>query len=145
MSKKQTSKYIYPIYAYPENWKGTLPTRQQIDGEGILQGKGLELAYAKRLEDIYYMQLQGSGLVKFKNEQNQYFGYAGTNRHSYSSIGRYIKNNESIRLKNISKSIETIRGLNISFFMSLTLIFETFSPWNTPTTTKKYTKIDQAS
>ena len=102
VSKRPSKRYPYPIYAYPENWKGHLPTRQQIDGDGVLKGRGLELAYAKRLEDIYYMQLQGSGLVKYRNGQPKYFGFAGSNRHPYSSIGKHIKNNESIRLKNIS-------------------------------------------
>ena len=100
--KRKSKRYPYPIYAYPEDWKGHLPTRQQIDGQGVLKGRGLELAYTKRLEDIYYMQLQGSGLVKFGNGKHSYFGFAGSNRHPYSSIGKHIKNNESIRLRNIS-------------------------------------------
>ncbi|MEM1123940.1 MAG: murein transglycosylase A [Bacteroidota bacterium] len=102
VSKQQSEVYPYPIYAYPKNWDGALPTRQQIDGEKVLQGKGLELAYAQRLEDIYYMQLQGSGLVRFPNGTQQYFGYAGTNQHKYQSIGKHIKNSENIPLKNIS-------------------------------------------
>ncbi|MFK7983380.1 MAG: murein transglycosylase A [Saprospiraceae bacterium] len=102
VSKRPSKHYPYPIYAYPEDWKGHLPTRQQIDGEGVLKGRNLELAYTKHLADIYYMQLQGSGLVRYRNGQSKYFGFAGSNRHPYSSIGKYIKNNESIRLKNIS-------------------------------------------
>ncbi len=102
VSKRKSKKYPYPIYAYPEDWKGPLPTRAEIDGEGVLKGKGLELAYAQRLEDIYYMQLQGSGLVRFRNGEQAYFGFAGSNRHKYSSIGKHIKDNENIRLKNIS-------------------------------------------
>lgn len=100
--KRPSKNYPYAIYTYPEDWNGQLPTRRQIDGEGVLKGRGLELAYAKRLEDIYYMQLQGSGLVKYRSGQRKYFGFAGSNRHPYSSIGKHIKNNESIRLKNIS-------------------------------------------
>ena len=85
--KQKSNRYPYPIYAYPENWKGRLPSRRQIDGERVLNGQGLELAFAKRLEDIYYMQLQGSGLVNFGNGKRRYFGYAGSNKHPYSSIG----------------------------------------------------------
>lgn len=100
--KRKSKHYPHPIYAYPKDWKGQLPTRQQIDGEGVLKGRGLELAYTKHLADIYYMQLQGSGLVKYSNGQHKYFGFAASNRHPYSSIGKHIKNNESIPLKNIS-------------------------------------------
>lgn len=102
VSKRQTKAYPYPIYAYPKEWKGLLPTRKQIDEEGALKGMGLELAYAQRLEEIYYMQLQGSGLVRFRDGQKAYFGFAGSNRHKYQSIGAHIRDNENIPLKNIS-------------------------------------------
>ena len=101
-SKQKNSRYQHPLYAYPKNWEGPWPTREEIDGKKVLEGKGLELAYAERLEDIYYMQLQGSGLVRYSNGASEYFGYAGTNRHPYRSIGRHIKDNENIPLKNIS-------------------------------------------
>ncbi len=100
--KQKDSRYKYPLYAYPKSWEGPLPSRAAIDKEKALQGKGLELAYAEKLEDIYYMQLQGSGLVRYPSGESEYFGYAGSNRHPYKSIGRYIKDNESIPLKNIS-------------------------------------------
>ena len=102
VSKEKTGSYIHPIYAFPKKWEGVLPTRQEIDGIGVLDGMGLEIAYTQRLEDIYYMQLQGSGLVKYRNGKSAYLGFAGSNRHPYSSIGKYIKDTESIRLKNIS-------------------------------------------
>jgi membrane-bound lytic murein transglycosylase A len=102
VSKKPTKRYKYPLYAYPKKWEGDLPTRKEIDGDTILKGAGLEIAYAKKLEDIYFMQLQGSGLGRYPNGESVYFGFAGSNRHSYSSIGRFIKNNENIPLKNIS-------------------------------------------
>ena len=84
--KRKSKRYPYPIYGYPEDWKGQLPTRQQIDGQGVLKGQGLELAYTKRLEDIYYMQLQGSGLVNYGSGRYSYFGFAGSNRHPYKYL-----------------------------------------------------------
>ncbi|MEM1122501.1 MAG: MltA domain-containing protein, partial [Bacteroidota bacterium] len=102
VSRRKSKRYPYPIYAFPEALKDSLPTRKAIDGDGVLKGMGLELAYAKRLEDIYYMQLQGSGLVRYRDGKMAYLGYAGTNKHSYESIVRYIQGNESIALRNIS-------------------------------------------
>lgn len=102
VSKKKNSKYKYPFYQFPKHIESPLPTRKEIDGAGALEGMGLELAYTSKLEDIYYMQLQGSGLVQFTNGAHAYFGFAGTNRRSYSSIGTFIKNNENIPLRNIS-------------------------------------------
>ena len=102
VKKHRNKHYKYPLYAYPKNWKGRLPSRKQIDGKGALKGHELELAYTQNLADIYYMQLQGSGLVRYPNGKRSYFGFAGSNRHPYNSIGRHIKNNENISLKNIS-------------------------------------------
>ncbi|MEM6320322.1 MAG: murein transglycosylase A [Bacteroidota bacterium] len=102
VSRRKSKRYPYPIYAFPKSLKDSLPTRKAIDGDGVLEGMGLELAYAKRLEDIYYMQLQGSGLVRYRDGNMAYLGYAGTNKHPYESIGRYIQGNELIALRNIS-------------------------------------------
>lgn len=90
VSRIQTAEYKYPIYARPENWRGKLPTRRQIDGEGVLKGKGLELAYAKNLLDIYFMQIQGSGIVEFPDGTDQILAFAGTNGRKYRSVGNYM-------------------------------------------------------
>jgi membrane-bound lytic murein transglycosylase A len=90
-SKTQSKTYPYPIYKYPRNWVGPLPTRKQIDGpQKALSGRGLELAFTKRLEDIYFMQVQGSGFVEYPDGQHQYLAYDGTNRQPYRSIGRFL-------------------------------------------------------
>ncbi len=90
VSKVPTAEYKYPIYARPENWPGKLPTRRQIDGEKILKGRGLEIAYAKNLLDIYFMQIQGSGIVHYPDGTNQILAFAGTNGHKYRSVGNYM-------------------------------------------------------
>ena len=102
VKKTRDAHYRYPLYAYPEDWSGQLPTRKEIDGENILRGRGLELAYTPKLEDIYYMQLQGSGMVQYPGGRRSYFGFAGTNQRAYKSIGTHIKNNKNIPLRNIS-------------------------------------------
>ncbi len=89
VSKTKTARYQYPIYARPSK-SSKLPTRAQIDGEGILAGKGLELAYAENLVDIYFMQVQGSGVVQYTDGGQEIFAYAGSNKHSYKSIGKYM-------------------------------------------------------
>ncbi|MEM8910077.1 MAG: murein transglycosylase A, partial [Bacteroidota bacterium] len=88
--KEKTEAFQYPLYTYPKDWDGQLPSRQQIDGEGVLNGLGLELAYAKSAIDIYFMQVQGSGIVAYEDGQQELFAYNGSNRHSYRSIGRYM-------------------------------------------------------
>lgn len=88
---KPDDKYKYPIYRQPKNWVGPLPTRSQIDGPTqILKGRELEIAYASNPVDIYFMQVQGSGYVKYSNGRSKYLAFDGTNRQPYRSIGRFL-------------------------------------------------------
>ena len=105
VSSVPTPKYKYPIYAYPSVLakEGKLPSRAEIDGEGALKGMGLELAYASNPLDIYIMQLQGSGYVKFVDTGEQkLFRYSGENRHPYRNIQRFFQNRNDIRISNLS-------------------------------------------
>ena len=88
--KQKEGEFQYPLYAYPKNWKGKMPSRADIDGKGVLKDQGLELAYAKNPVDIYFMQVQGSGIVQYEDGSQELFAYSGNNRHSYRSIGRYM-------------------------------------------------------
>jgi peptidoglycan lytic transglycosylase A len=90
VSHEKTNRFKYPFYARPSGSSSDFPTRAQIDGEGVLSGKGLELAYAEKLADIYFMQVQGSGVVQYPDGSREIFAYAGSNGHPYSSIGKYM-------------------------------------------------------
>ena len=98
VSKRKTSDYPYPIYKRPTEWTGPLPDRSAIENKGVLQGKGLELAYAQNKVDIYYMQLQGSGYVEYPDGKKELFSYNGTNRHPYRSIEKYLMNRTDIEI-----------------------------------------------
>lgn len=103
VKKTKDTKYKYPIYSYPEDWEGKLPSRLQIDGEGALEGKNLELAYASDPFDIYVMQLQGTGSVEFVDtKERMLFEYAGKNNHRYRNIQWFFKNRDDISLRNLS-------------------------------------------
>ena len=95
VKKNPDDLYKYPIYRKPKNWEGALPTREEIDGEGALSGLGLELAYAKNQFDIYYMQVQGSGYVRFRDTgERVLFRFNGGNGKKYRSIEKYILKND---------------------------------------------------
>ncbi|MEM8593601.1 MAG: murein transglycosylase A [Pseudomonadota bacterium] len=90
ISSRRTLRYRYPVYGTP-NLPKPMPTREQIDFEGALNGMGLEIGYTDNLIDPFFMQIQGSGIVEFIETGEQYtFGYAGSNGHGYYSIGRYM-------------------------------------------------------
>ncbi len=90
VSSIQSKEFPYPIYAFPQDWQGALPSRKEIDGNFVLKGRNLELAYAKSMIDIYIMQVQGSGIVEYENGKQELFAFTGSNRQSYSSIGKYM-------------------------------------------------------
>lgn len=101
---KPDSEFKYPVYKKPKNWKGTLPTRVQIDKEGALKGKGLEIAYAKSLVDIHFMMVQGSGYVEYPDGSQKLFSYGGKNGHKYVSLGRYLVEQGEVPAEAISLS-----------------------------------------
>ena len=134
VSDKQGPVYKYPIYTRPSRWSGKLPSRQEIDGDKILAGMGLEIAYAKNLVDIYFMQVQGSGIVQFEDGRKQLFSHNGSNGHSYASIGKYMVEHgyttpDKVSLKSIRKFFDRNPDLlSEILFQNPSYIF--FSPSN---------------
>jgi membrane-bound lytic murein transglycosylase A len=106
VSRVPTDKYRHPIYSRPLDWKGPLPSRAEIEGEGVLKGKNLELAYAANKVDVYYMQVQGSGYVEYPDGSRELFAYNGTNRRPYRSIEKYLMGRSDL---NVRLSMEGIR------------------------------------
>ena len=73
---------------------GVVPyaTRAEIDA-GALAGKGLELFYLASPVDKFFMQVQGSGRIKFADGKMVRVSYDGKNGHPYTSIGRHLIDN----------------------------------------------------
>ena len=103
-SLKQTEEYKYPIYAKPEDmisinledfnekFRGEKLTgrlkdgalvpyvdREQIDFNGALAGKGLELAWFKKRSDILDLQTEGSGRLQLPDGGMIKANFAATN------------------------------------------------------------------
>ncbi len=81
--------YKYAFYKRPDI--ATFPNRASIELDGVLKGRGLELAYAKSPVDVYMMQLQGSGYVEFENGKRQLFAFGGTNKKGGQKISRLVR------------------------------------------------------
>jgi len=69
---------------------GPYYTRQEIDGEGKLRGRGLELLWLRNPVDGFFLHVQGSGQIRLPNGQIQRVQYAASNGHPYYSIGRML-------------------------------------------------------
>jgi len=62
---------------------GSYYTRREIDGEGKLRGRGLELFWLRNPVDGFFLHVQGSGQIRRVH-------YAASNGHPYYSVGRVL-------------------------------------------------------
>ena len=112
-SRIRTKKYRYPIYRLPEpssrpqlighstNYKiheSSVPnaqtwrkyTRRQIDGERILAGRGLEIAWLENDVDRFFLHIQGSGQLQFRDGTSMGAHFAGVNDYQFGGLGKHM-------------------------------------------------------
>ncbi|HET6534857.1 MAG TPA: MltA domain-containing protein [Sphingomicrobium sp.] len=65
-------------------------TRAEIE-DGALANKGLEIAWAKDPVDLFFLEIQGSGRIRFPDGTEMRIGYAGQNGREYVGIGRLLR------------------------------------------------------
>ncbi|MEW5424544.1 murein transglycosylase A [Amorphus sp. 3PC139-8] len=65
------------------------PDRAAISA-GALAGRGLELAWLADPVDAFFMQVQGSGRLRFRDGTTLRVSYAGKTGHPYTAIGRIV-------------------------------------------------------
>ncbi|MBM6550983.1 murein transglycosylase A [Marinomonas ostreistagni] len=82
--------FRYPLYRKPKSNGGRLPSREQIDFEGALDGQGLEIAYTSSLVDNFFLHVQGSGMVEFEDGERRLLSWGGVNGHAYRSLGKIL-------------------------------------------------------
>jgi membrane-bound lytic murein transglycosylase A len=57
---------------------------------GALDGRGLEIMWLADPVDAFFLQIQGSGLVRLPDGSLVRLGYAGQNGHPYTAVGRLL-------------------------------------------------------
>lgn len=113
-SRSRSERYRYPLYSrpadlvtvelgsvYPElngrRLRGKLSgsklaayySRGEIDlAQSPLAGN--ELIWVDDIVDLFFLQIQGSGIIQLENGQQVPVGYADQNGHPYQSIGRVL-------------------------------------------------------
>lgn len=70
--------------------------------------KGREFIYIDDIIDVFYLQIQGSGLVQLENGEQVHVGYADQNGQNYNSIGRLLI--ERGELTNANASMNGIKN-----------------------------------
>ena len=131
-SLKKTPRYSVPLYKKPNDlvtvqlgdfnnalkgeqitgrlWANKLvpyAKRAEIES-GALSGKGLELVWVDDPVDAFFLQIQGSGLVKLPSGKILRMGYAGKNGQPYFAIGRELVVRGALKMENVS--LQTIRA-----------------------------------
>lgn len=114
-SRARTEKFRYPIYGRPADLitaevvtvaappkidrvlgradgEQFLPyyTRSEIDEAGRLSGRGLEIAWVADPVELFFLHIQGSGIIRLADGGELSVGYAAQNGWPYRSIGRLL-------------------------------------------------------
>jgi membrane-bound lytic murein transglycosylase A len=65
-------------------------SREEIETEKPLEGRGLEIAWLKDPVDVAFLHIQGSGRLRLPGGEFLTVGYGASNGRPYRSIGRYL-------------------------------------------------------
>ncbi len=89
----KTPQFSHPLYRLPPDVrKGkAYHSREAIDEKGVLQGRGLEIAWIENKVDSFFLQVQGSGRLEFPDGSIKHVLYSGKNNCAYVSLGRVMK------------------------------------------------------
>ena len=88
-SRQPNSRFRYPVYKTPPNLPKGSPwfTRREIETQGVLANRGLEIAWVDDPVELFFLQIQGSGRVRLPDGGVIRLGYGGFNGRRYKSIG----------------------------------------------------------
>ncbi|MRR16684.1 MAG: transglycosylase [Deltaproteobacteria bacterium] len=126
-SPVRTDKYKYPLYRPPPDIltekisrnetrvgrmeKGRIIpyyTRREIDVEGVLQGRGLELLWVSDPVELNSLHTQGSGKIRFEDGTIVTVGYAQNNGRPFRSVTLNM-----LAQNKIGKSDSSYRGFKL--------------------------------
>ncbi len=99
-----TERFRHPLYAVPPEARtgqgaastngnrrtGPLWSRKEIDADGALRGRGLEIAWVDDPTELFFLHIQGSGRIRLPDGAILTVGYAGSNGRPFRSIAPYM-------------------------------------------------------
>jgi membrane-bound lytic murein transglycosylase A len=131
-SRRESPQFPYPLYGRPPDLvtvdlkqfyfykeQNTLPnqikgrvdadqrlvpylSREEIDFKSKLAGRGLEIVWIDSLVDIFFLHIQGSGIVQLEDGSQIFVGYADQNGHPFRSLGRFMLEKQLIDRSQLS-------------------------------------------
>ena len=121
-SLTKSNGYVWPLYAPPadlvrvrlgrfradlegQNLYGRLDgkelvpyhDRAAIDAGRVLDGKGLELLWLDDYVALFFLQVQGSGIVRFADGSRQRVGFAAANGLPFTAVGKILKDSGKLQ------------------------------------------------
>jgi membrane-bound lytic murein transglycosylase A len=81
-------------------------SRREIQEGRMLEGRAEPLAYVNEV-DLFFLQIQGSGIVRFPDGRRLRVNYAGSNGHPYRAIGAELIRQEELSREEVT--LQTIR------------------------------------
>jgi membrane-bound lytic murein transglycosylase A len=126
-SLKKDATYKYPIYTRPDDWTAVdlslfspqfdgktiigrytnhsvVPyyNRKEIENHGLLEDKAKVIAWVKDRIDLFFLQIQGSGIIYLNSGKIFHVHYHATNGKPYRSIGKLLIDEGKIPHEEIS-------------------------------------------
>ena len=90
-SRFETGRYKFPLYRRPDDVpEGQWLSRREIETSGVLEDRGLEIAWLESPVEKFFLQIQGSGRIKLIDGTRLRVGYGGKNGHPYRSVGKEL-------------------------------------------------------
>lgn len=90
-SRFETGRYKIPLYRRPDDAPvGQWLSRREIETSGVLEDRGLEIAWLESPVEKFFLQIQGSGRIKLLDGTHLRVGYGGKNGHPYRSVGKEL-------------------------------------------------------
>lgn len=88
-SRFPSSRFRYPLFRMPSEARASNPwlTRREILSSGVMENRGLEIAWVEDPVELFFLQIQGSGRIRLPDGDYLRVGYGGANGHPYRSIG----------------------------------------------------------
>lgn len=89
-SKAPSRLFTVPVYRRPPDLTDKpYYTRAEIE-QGVLKGKGLEIAYVQDPVGLFEVQVQGSGKIQLAEGGTMTLGFDGSNNRPYTAIGNVL-------------------------------------------------------
>ncbi len=88
-SKTRSDRYRYPLYRIPPEARDASQwlDRRELLSSGVMENRGLEIAWVDDPVELFFLQIQGSGRIRLPDGKMLRVGYGGANGHPYRSIG----------------------------------------------------------